>query len=255
LLLRTSILENATQRFFCLVATKMEESPRKSSSEGVTIIPPSMRPDGSMRKAIRVRAGYVPQDEVRKYEAPGRRRQKQQEAEAAPPGWDEPDKSTTQESQQPVQQGLSKAQKRNLQRKKKKQQETQTRAFEVEEVTTAIGTLTVGEGGGEEQTKGHTKPTSTSNNNNHHHTTTNKQEPEGVPDRKRAIRAVEKRLREIEALQAKVDEGIIEPDPQQLDKLKKKDSLLAQLEVLKNEAPSEEQEENSNDSLAVGEQK
>ena len=254
MLLRTSILENATQRFFCLVATKMEESPRKSSSEGVTIIPPSMRPDGSMRKAIRVRAGYVPQDEVRKYEAPGRRRQKQQEAEVAPPGWDEPDKST-QEAQQPAQQGLSKAQKRNLQRKKKKQQESQTLAFEIEEVTTAIGTLTVGEGG-EEQMKGHTKPTSTCNNNNHHHTTnTNKQELEGVPDRKRAIRAVEKRLREIEALQAKVDEGIIEPDPQQLDKLKKKDSLLAQLEVLKNEAPSEEQEENSNDSLAVGEQK
>ncbi|GBG76267.1 hypothetical protein CBR_g22015 [Chara braunii] len=38
---------------------------------GERIIPPSRRPDGSMRKEIRIRAGYTPQDEVARYESKG----------------------------------------------------------------------------------------------------------------------------------------------------------------------------------------
>mmetsp|Transcript_15247 Transcript_15247/g.38475 ORF Transcript_15247/g.38475 Transcript_15247/m.38475 type:complete len:169 (-) Transcript_15247:573-1079(-) len=36
---------------------------------GEKIIASSRRPDGTLRKEIRVRAGYVPQDEVRRYES------------------------------------------------------------------------------------------------------------------------------------------------------------------------------------------
>ena len=53
-------------------------------SEGVKIIPPSVRADGSMRKPIRIRQGYVNQDEVPKYVAPalrGRRGKKKEEEE------------------------------------------------------------------------------------------------------------------------------------------------------------------------------
>ncbi|PNT77700.1 partner of Y14 and mago isoform X1 [Brachypodium distachyon] len=39
--------------------------------EGERIIAPTRRPDGSLRKEIRIRAGYVPQDEVAIYQSKG----------------------------------------------------------------------------------------------------------------------------------------------------------------------------------------
>lgn len=39
--------------------------------EGERIIAPSRRPDGTLRKAIRIRAGYVAQEEVAIYQSKG----------------------------------------------------------------------------------------------------------------------------------------------------------------------------------------
>jgi partner of Y14 and mago len=39
--------------------------------EGERIIAPTRRPDGTLRKAIRIRAGYVPQEEVAIYQSKG----------------------------------------------------------------------------------------------------------------------------------------------------------------------------------------
>lgn len=43
------------------------------TADGRVEIPESKRADGSTRRAIRVRAGYVPQDEVRAYRTPAQR--------------------------------------------------------------------------------------------------------------------------------------------------------------------------------------
>tara|TARA_X000001036_G_C20437624_1_gene707921 strand:- start:73 stop:729 length:657 start_codon:yes stop_codon:yes gene_type:complete len=62
----------------------MTATTETKGAEGVKIIPPSVRADGSMRKPIRIRQGYVNQDEVPKYVAPalrGRRGKKKEEEE------------------------------------------------------------------------------------------------------------------------------------------------------------------------------
>ena len=43
------------------------------TDEGEVIIPSSRRPDGSVRKTIRIRQGYIPQDEVAAYKSPAQR--------------------------------------------------------------------------------------------------------------------------------------------------------------------------------------
>ncbi|CEG43607.1 Uncharacterized conserved protein [Plasmopara halstedii] len=47
-------------------------------ADGNVIIPASRRPDGSERKVIRIRQGYVPQDEIAKYKTVAQRRREQQ---------------------------------------------------------------------------------------------------------------------------------------------------------------------------------
>ena len=39
--------------------------------EGGRVLPPTRRPDGTLRKEVRIRAGYIPQDEVQRYVAKG----------------------------------------------------------------------------------------------------------------------------------------------------------------------------------------
>lgn len=43
----------------------------KTLKEGERILAPTRRPDGTLRKPIRIRAGYVPQDEVAIYQSKG----------------------------------------------------------------------------------------------------------------------------------------------------------------------------------------
>lgn len=43
----------------------------KTLKEGERIVAPTRRPDGTLRKPIRIRAGYVPQDEVAIYQSKG----------------------------------------------------------------------------------------------------------------------------------------------------------------------------------------
>ncbi|XP_039786827.1 partner of Y14 and mago-like isoform X2 [Panicum virgatum] len=80
--------------------------------EGERIIAPTRRPDGTLRKAIRIRAGYVPQEEVAIYQSKGALMRKS--GPDVPPGYD-PALAVDAKPK-------TKAAKRNERRKEKRQQ-------------------------------------------------------------------------------------------------------------------------------------
>ncbi|OVA08944.1 Exon junction complex [Macleaya cordata] len=84
----------------------------KTLKEGERILAPTRRPDGTLRKPIRIRAGYVPQDEVAIYQSKGALLKKGMGATDVPPGYD------------PVldSKPKTKSAKRNERKKEKKQQ-------------------------------------------------------------------------------------------------------------------------------------
>ncbi|XP_074587458.1 partner of Y14 and mago [Curcuma longa] len=79
--------------------------------EGERILAPTRRPDGTLRKPVRIRAGYVPQDEVAPYQPKGAILRKESEPEV-PPGYDPA----------LVEKLKSKAAKRNERKKEKRHQ-------------------------------------------------------------------------------------------------------------------------------------
>ncbi|VVA90959.1 unnamed protein product [Arabis nemorensis] len=83
----------------------------KNLKEGERILEPTRRPDGTLRKPIRIRAGYVPQDEVVKYQSKGSLMKKEM-ASQGPPGYD-PD---------PAPKPKTKSAKRNERKKEKRLQ-------------------------------------------------------------------------------------------------------------------------------------
>jgi len=60
----------------------------KSLKEGERLLAPTRRPDGTLRKPIRIRAGYVPQEEVAIYQSKGALWKKEMASQAGPPGYD-----------------------------------------------------------------------------------------------------------------------------------------------------------------------
>lgn len=50
---------------------QLEADPGKTLKVGERILAPTRRPDGTLRKPVRIRAGYVPQDEVAIYQSRG----------------------------------------------------------------------------------------------------------------------------------------------------------------------------------------
>lgn len=86
----------------------------KTLKEGERLVGPTRRPDGTLRKPIRIRAGYVPQEEVAIYQSKGALWKKEMESQAGPPGY-EPEMESKSKSK-------SKSVKRNERKKEKRQQ-------------------------------------------------------------------------------------------------------------------------------------
>ncbi|KAJ0248135.1 Partner of Y14 and mago [Hirschfeldia incana] len=83
----------------------------KNLKEGERILEPTRRPDGTLRKPIRIRAGHVPEDEVVIYQSKGSLMKKEM-ASQGPPGY-EPD---------PTPKPKTKAAKRNERKREKRLQ-------------------------------------------------------------------------------------------------------------------------------------
>lgn len=179
---------------------KMAEDAGAGETVGETWIPASRRPDGTWRKARRVKEGYVPPDEVAKYESKGK--QWVDSIPKLPPGVHE------EESKQ-----LSKNQKK---RKSKKKDGNDSQRCEVEEVTEKMQTAKVSNAA----TAAGTVYTSN---------------PDDL--KLKRVKNLRKKLRQIQDLQAKIDSGeLVNPEATQLEKLSRREEIEKELEELEAEA-------------------
>ncbi|KAJ1297856.1 hypothetical protein BS78_01G409700 [Paspalum vaginatum] len=199
--------------------------------EGERIIAPTRRPDGTLRKAIRIRAGYVPQEEVAIYQSKGALMRKS--GPDVPPGYD-PALALDAKPK-------TKAAKRNERRKEKRQQQasstndkgksldieeadagetgkaisskTDKQKDSVESVTKQISGIAISES--------HATPST--------HATDNSQPESSAPDIDKKIRALKKKIRLAEAqLQGDPEKSKSET----LEKMKKIDAWHMELKLL-----------------------
>ncbi|PWZ07159.1 Partner of Y14 and mago A [Zea mays] len=198
--------------------------------EGERIIAPTRRPDGTLRKAIRIRAGYVPQEEVAIYQSKGALMRKS--GPDVPPGYDPAQVADAKPK--------TKAAKRNERRKEKRQQASSTnnkgKSMDIEgtdagETDKALSSKTVKQKDSVESvikqisgiaiSESHATPST--------NTTNNSQPESSAPDIDKKIRALKKKIRLAEAQ--------VQGDPEKLrsealEKMKKVDGWLMELKLL-----------------------
>ena len=163
-------------------------------------IPASRRPDGTWRKARRVKEGYVPPDEAEKYESKGKQWVKNTSS-ALPPGLAP---EMVEKSEAKMSKNRKKNERKKQQKKEKREQEEDgVRNDGVEEVRLPLAAA------------------SWTDNNIDDETIAKK------------IKNIKKKLRQIEELEAKVASGDIkEPSKEQQEKLKRKKDLKKELKEL-----------------------
>ncbi|KAG9451800.1 hypothetical protein H6P81_004704 [Aristolochia fimbriata] len=196
----------------------------RTLKEGERILAPTRRPDGTLRKPIRIRPGYVPQDEVAIYQSKGALLRKNATQEV-PPGYDLVLDAKPK----------TKAAKRNERKKEKKQQAALekekilneeasaevdpdegvgSRSNDSEAIENQINNLAISET--------HSATDSLANSTE----SSNSVDPALDLDKK--IRALKKKIRLTEALQK--TEGNLKPE--QLDKLAKLEGWREELKLL-----------------------
>ncbi|KAF8404167.1 hypothetical protein HHK36_009047 [Tetracentron sinense] len=204
----------------------------KTLKEGERILAPTRRPDGTLRKPIRIRAGYVPQDEVAIYQPKGALLRKGMGSPEVPPGYD------------PILDAKpkSKAAKRNERKKEKKLQDAldkeknleskvdgEEKAVEVlsaedvshesEAVTSVLRQM--------DMLAVSANPSVVTPSPD----TMESSDPGGLsPDIDKRIRALKKKIRLMEAQQQKTEREDMKPD--QLDKVVKLEGWRSELKLL-----------------------
>ncbi|KAG5000050.1 hypothetical protein AAZX31_08G125800 [Glycine max] len=175
----------------------------KSLKEGERLVGPTRRPDGTLRKPIRIRAGYTPQDEVAIYQPKGALLKKEM-GSAGPPGY-EPDADSKPKT---------KSVKRNERKKEKRIQAALEKEKNVSEV--------------EDSGKQESLEALTSQVNR-----LAVQDSPQAQDIDKRIRALKKKIRLTEALEQKSAEQDLKPE--QLEKLAKLEDWRRELKLLEDE--------------------
>ncbi|KAI9087173.1 hypothetical protein K1719_030808 [Acacia pycnantha] len=204
----------------------------KTLKEGERILAPSRRPDGTLRKPIRIRAGYTPQDEVAIYQSRGALLKKEQaSSQTGPPGYD-PSLDAKPKS---------KSVKRNERKKEKRHQATLEKNLEQTGDEDSSNPEEVPDNNSDHISESFTSLTSQLNDlavSRDSSIVTTALETEEVPDPvgtqdiDKRIRALKKKIRLTEALQQKSAEKDLKPE--QLEKLSKLEDWRKELKLLEN---------------------
>eukprot|EP00903_Cladosiphon_okamuranus_P015622 g14426.t1 len=184
---------------------------------GDVVIPATQRPDGTWRKERRLKAGYIPQDEVAKFESKGTQNEKFLK-NRLPPGM----APEIAEPAKPLTAAQKKNQARAAARKAKKAAERAASNASADghegdssggadAAATAMGGLKIsGAGGGGAAGAASSEPVDTA----------------------KKMKALNKKIRQVEELEAKVAAGNVVPTEEQRQKLARKPALLAELAEL-----------------------
>ncbi|XP_009624929.1 partner of Y14 and mago [Nicotiana tomentosiformis] len=204
-------------------AKQMAAELSKTLKEGERLLAPTRRPDGTLRKPIRIRAGYVPQDEVAVYQSKGALWKKEMESlQDVPPGYD------------PVMEAKpkSKAAKRNERKKEKRQQAAVEKGKNPEsgEVSSAENSVGVPEQVESVMSQINSLAISANPVVPPSNSIESSAVGDSVQDIDKKIRALKKKIRLTEAQQQKTEEKDMKSE--QLEKVAKLESWRKELKIL-----------------------